>query len=161
MKEAVAKGKVVTAVDALLGEKEIGKRMVIIGGGLVGCETGLWAAQQGKSVTVIARHEAMREMWWVNALDIREKLDAAKAKLLTFTNVIEITDDGVVIASDKGKQSTLKADSILLAVRLEPDRALWEALRDRMQEVYAIGDCLESRLVLDAMWEGYRTARLV
>lgn len=161
MKEAIAKGKVVTSVDALLGEKEIGKRVVIIGGGLVGCETGLWAAQQGKSVTVIARHEAMREMWWVNALDVREKLDAAKAKLLTFTNVIEITDDGVVIADDQGRQSTLKADSILLAVRLEPDRALWEALRDRLPEVYAIGDCVESRMVLDAMWEGYRTARRV
>jgi 2-enoate reductase len=161
MKEAIAKGKVVTAVDALLGEKEIGKRVVIIGGGLVGCETGLWLAQQGKSVTVIARHEAMREMWWVNAKDVREKLDEAKAKLLTFTNVIEITDDGVVIADDKGKQSTLKADSILLAVRMEPDRALWEALRDRLPEAYAIGDCVESRMVLDAMWEGYRTARLI
>jgi len=161
MKEAIAKGKVVTAVDALLGKKEIGQRVVIIGGGLVGCETGLWAAQQGKSVTVIARHEAMREMWWINAKDIREKLDAAKAKLLTFTNVIEITDDGVVIADDKGKQSTIKADSILLAVRMEPDRALWEALRDRLPEAYAIGDCVESRMVLDAMWEGYRTARLI
>jgi 2-enoate reductase len=161
MQEAIAKGKVVTAVDALLGKKELGKRMVIIGGGLVGCETGLWAAQQGKSVTIIARHEAMREMWWVNAQDVREKLDEAKAKLLTFTNVIEITDDGVVIADDKGKQSTLKADSILLAVRLEPDRALWEAVRDKLPEAYAIGDCVESRMVLDAMWEGYRIARLI
>jgi len=161
MKEGIEKGKVVTAVDVFLGRKKVGERVIIIGGGLVGCETALWLAQQGKAATVIARHQAMRDMYWINAQDLKEKLDDAKAQVLTYTNVVKITDDGVVISDEQGKQSTLKADTILLAVRLEPNRELVEAVRDKLPEVYAIGDCVESRMVLEAIKEGFRTARLI
>lgn len=161
IQEGIKKGKVFTAVDAILGKKEVVEPVVIIGGGLVGCETGLYLAQQGKKVTVIARHAAMREMWWINAKDLQEKLDDAKAKVLTYTNVLEITDEGVVIADEQGKKSTLKANTVLLAVRLEPCRELLEAIQDKLPEVYAIGDCVDSRMVLNAIWEGFRSARLI
>jgi len=41
------------AVEVLLGEKHCGSRVVMVGGGLVGCETALWLAQNGKEVTVV------------------------------------------------------------------------------------------------------------
>ena len=161
MEKGIEKGKVVTGVDALLGKKEIGESVVIIGGGLVGCETALYLAQKGKKVTVIARHAAMRDMWWINAKDLQEKLDDAKVKVLSYTNVLEITDEGIVIADEQGKRSTLEADSIVLAVRLEPHRELLEAVQDKLPEVYAIGDCAQPRMVLNAIWEGFRSARLI
>jgi len=157
----IEKEKVVTAVDVLLGKKEVGESTVMIGGGLVGCETALYLAQKSKKVTIIARHAAMREMYWINAKDLQERLDDANVKVLTYTNVLEITDEGVIVVDEQGNRSTLEADTIVLAVRLEPDRKLMEALKDKLPEVYAIGDCVESRLVLNAIGEGFHTARLI
>jgi hypothetical protein len=49
----------------------------------------------------------------------------------------------------------------VLAVRLESNDALFEAVQGKVPEVYAIGDCVESRMVMQAIWEGFRTARLI
>jgi len=157
----IEKEEVVTAVDVLLGKKEVGESVVIIGGGLVGCEIALYLAQKGKKVTIIARHAAMREMYWINAKDLQERLDDANVKVLTYTNVLEITDEGVIVVDEQGNRSTLGANTVVLAVRLEANRKLVEALKDKLPEVYAIGDCVESRLVLNAIGEGFHTARLI
>ena len=159
--KGVEDGKLFTAIDVLLGKKEVGGSVVIVGGGMVGCETGLYLAQKGKKVTIVARHEAMHDILWVNALDIKEKLDKAGGKILINTDVLEITDDGVVISGEKGRKSTLKADTILLAGGMKPEMELSEALQSKLPEVYAIGDCVKPRLVMHAIWEGFRTARLI
>ncbi|MBA7709792.1 Cinnamate reductase [subsurface metagenome] len=159
--KGIEKGKVVTAVNVLLDKKEVGESVVIIGAGLVGCETALYLAQQGKKVTAVELYDAMRDIYWINAMHLRELLDDAKVKILTYTNVLEITDEDVVIADEQGNRSTLEADSIVLAAGFEPTRELIEALQDKLPEVYAIGDCIESRRVLNAIWEGFRTARLL
>ena len=44
----VEKDKVVTATDLLLGRKKVGEKILVLGGGLIGCEAALWLAQQGK-----------------------------------------------------------------------------------------------------------------
>jgi NADPH-dependent 2,4-dienoyl-CoA reductase/sulfur reductase-like enzyme len=163
IQNGIQTNKVITAVDALLGKKKFGNTIVIIGGGLVGCETALWLARQDKNVTVIARHEAMRDMYWINSKDLKEKLDeTGLVKILTFTNVIEVNDDGVVIKEEEGSHKTLPADTVILATRLEPNRMLLEQLEGKIPaELYAIGDCVESRVVLDAIKEGFRIGRIV
>lgn len=45
--------RVYTAAQVLLGEKDCGRETVVVGGGLVGCETALWLAQHGKKVTIV------------------------------------------------------------------------------------------------------------
>ena len=55
----------------------------------------------------------------------------------------------------------MAADTVVFAVGLTPQRELIEALRDKVPEVYAIGDCVEPRKVINAIWEGFRTARVV
>ena len=152
---------VIASVNALLGKKEVGESVVVIGGGRVGCETALWLAQKGKKVSVVARHEAMRDMFWMNAADIEELLSDSNAKISTYTVVLEVTDKGVVVANEQGNRSTLEADTVILAVRLKSNSGLVEALRDNLPEVYAIGDCVVPRLVMDAIREGFRTARLI
>lgn len=54
---------VVTASDVLLGEEDCGEQVIVVGGGLVGCETALWLAQNGKKVTIV---EAMDKLMAVN-----------------------------------------------------------------------------------------------
>jgi len=106
-------------------------------------------------------------MFWVNALDIRRRFDGLESdnidvKVLTNTEVVEITDDGPVVIDKMGERSTLKADTIVLAVGMKPnDNGLAEALQGKVPEVYPIGDCVKTGKVIDAIWAGFRTARLI
>jgi 2-enoate reductase len=158
----VEKGKVATAVDVLLGRKEAGKSAVVIGGGLVGSETALYLAQKGKRVTIVEiLDDLVRDAFKANRMYLLEMLADAKVEALTGTSVLEITDDGITVAGKGGRRSTLEADTVVLALGLEPCNGLAEALRDKVPEVYAIGDCVEPRKVINAIWEGFRTARLI
>jgi len=161
IEKGMKKGKVVTGVDVLLGKKEVGKSVVVIGAGMVGCEVALYLAQQGKKVTAVECLTALRDMFFINALDLKDKLNSAKVKILENTDILEITKEGVVIADKRGEKSALEADTIVLAVGLQSNRELVEALQGKLPEVYAIGDCAESRRVLDAVWEGFHTGRLI
>ena len=157
----VEKEKVVTATDALLDKKEVGETVVVIGGGVVGCETALYLAQKGKKLTIVARHGVARDMHLANRMHLLRLLADANVKIFTDTNILEIIDKGVAIADKGGRKGILEADSVVLASGFKPDTSLLEALKGKVPQVYAIGDCVEPRKVMNAIWEGFRTACLV
>jgi hypothetical protein len=55
----------------------------------------------------------------------------------------------------------MQADTIVLALGLKPNNGLVEGLAGKTSEVYPIGDCTEPRKVINAIWEGFRIARLI
>lgn len=160
----VQKENVVKAVDVLLGKVETGDSVVVAGGGLIGCETALYLAEKGKKVTVVEVLDRLMRRDVVpgsNRHYIMKMLTEAKVKIFAGAKVTEITDKGIKIDDGDGKQSTLEADTVVLALGMKPRNGLLEALNDRVPEVYAIGDCVEPRKVKDAIWEGFRTARII
>ncbi|MFC1981119.1 FAD-dependent oxidoreductase [Chloroflexota bacterium] len=157
----VEKENVVTAVDLLLGRKEVGETVVVIGGGSVGCETALYLAQKGRKLTVVARHDAARDMHWLNRSHLLKLLADADVKISTNTGIREITDEGVAVVDEHGEGSTLECDTVVLALGSRPDGGLFQALEGKVPDVYAVGDCVEPRKVMDAIWEGFRIARLL
>jgi len=164
----VERKEVMTAVDLLLNKPEIGQSVVIVGGNLIGAETALYLARQGKSLTIVEMLDnIMRDMVWMNAQDIQRRFDGLESdkidvKVLTNTEAVEITDGGIVVIDKTGKRGTLKADAIILAVGMKSnDDGLMEALRSKVPEVYRIGDCVKIGKVIDAIWAGFRTTRLI
>jgi 2-enoate reductase len=158
----VKKAKVVTAVNALLGKRKAGKSIIVVGGGLIGCETALYLAQKGKKLTLVEILDSvMRDLSPQNREHMLKLLTDAKVEILTETKVLEITDEGVTIADKLGNRSTLEADTVILAIGLKSNKKLLKSLTDRVPEVYAIGDCVEPRRVINAIWEGFHTARQI
>lgn len=96
-----------------------------------------------------------------NRLDMLRLLQERGVRILTRTAVLEITDRGVVVADDAGNVKEIEADTVAVAVGLRSNNELFEALYGHLPEVYAVGDCVAPRVVLNAIWEGYRVARLI
>ena len=158
----VERRNVITAIDALLGKGEIGESVVVVGGGLVGCETALYLAQKGKKLTIVEiLDNVARNVNEANRTHLLKLLGDINVRILTETNVLEIMDDNVVIADKHGTRSQLASDTVVLAVGLKANNGLEEAIRGKVPEIYAIGDCVEPRKVINAIWEGFRFARLI
>jgi len=134
----------------------VGKRVVVIGGGIHGCETAEFLVKRGRKVTIVDTAEEMGE----GMIDFRLGLVMdwfEKKGVATITGVksMEITDKGVAITTKEGDRQTIEADSIMPAVPLAPDTGLVKSLEGKAPEVYAIGDCGQPRMIVDAIADGW------
>jgi len=158
----VERENVVTAIDLLEGKRESGQTVVIIGGGIVGCETALYLAQEGKQVKIVELLAGIgRDMYQVNRIHLLKLLSDVGVEVLTEARVLEVTGKGIVFADKAGRQEILPADTVVLAVGLKPADELTAKLKGRVQEIYSIGDCSAPRKVIDAMREAFRVAQLL
>ncbi len=152
----IDKTDVVSALDVLKGEKGIGDEIVIIGGGLIGCEVASLLVSKGKRVTVL-------EMLDKIGIDIGPserfvtvmKLKQSGVRLEPKTRVTEITDHKVKAIRDN-QELTWEADSVIIAAGMQSNNGLFSELSSRLKEVYSIGDCVEPRRIGEAIKEGYR-----
>jgi 2-enoate reductase len=151
----------VTAIDVLLGRQEAGRSVLILGGGLVGCETALYLAQKGKKVTIVEILDAiLRDVEAANRSHLLELLKEAQISILTETKPLEMRNGEVVVASLGSKVKPLKIDTVVIAIGLKPETRLLEGLQGR-SEVYAIGDCVSPRKMIHTLWEGFHAARVI
>ena len=128
----------------------------MIGGGLVGCETALWLAGHGKTLTIV---ETLPEMasgiCHANRVMLLDLLTDKHVELVNNASLEEVVDDGVVVIDTTSNRKTIKCDIVALAVGFEPCRELYESLRTERTEPYMIGDCQEPRSIMSAIHDGY------
>jgi 2-enoate reductase len=154
----IDKSSVVTAQDVLSGKAKAGQNVVIIGGGMVGCETGHHLAEQGKTVTIIEILKRMaNDMFFMARRRLIDGLTSKKVTLLTSATCEEINEGSVQVTTAEGKQETIPADTVIIAVGYKADDRLYTALKNKVPEIYCIGDSSEPRRILEATSEGYRT----
>jgi len=154
---------VVTAVDLLLGKRNTaGKSVVVIGGGIIGCETALFLAEKGGMVNIVEELAGlMRNVYSINRAHVEKLLLDHDVKVFTCTRALEITEQGVRVADKMGVYRTIEADTVVLAAGAKAEDSLWKILKGRVPKVYPIGDCVLPRKAIDAIWEGFRIARII
>jgi len=153
----------VLADDVLAGRVSVGRRVVVVGGGLVGVETALHIATQGMEATIVeALPEIARDVEPASKLALLRPggvLETHKVKVITNANVIEVRRNGVEVLIPPIERRFIEADTVVMAVGREPniDSALIEGAKRVAKEVYIIGDAKAARKVIDAMHEGFFT----
>ncbi len=139
----------------------VGKRVVIIGGDIHGCELGEFFIRRGRKVTIVDKAEnlgaGMVDVLMAYLFDWFRKKGVAI--LGGVKEYVEITGEGLTIINKEGERQTIAADSIVPALPLEPDLKLLKELEGKVPEIYAIGDCREPLLIVDAISEGMTAAR--
>lgn len=157
-----AKGENVTvATDAIMHSEKIGKNVVVIGGGEVGVETGMFLAQKGHSVTVIEMRDQLAADTTV--MHYRSMFTDAWEAIPDFHYVLnatakEITADHVTYTDKDGVDHDLPADSVILSVgmRSKADEAL--SFYGTNPGFYMVGDCRKPGTIQTTNRSAYVTA---
>ena len=149
---------VLQAWDVLAGKEVKGKNVVIVGGGGVGCYTAHYLVARGKEVTLLEMlDKTAKDVGVSNRWIIRDSLRKGGVKTFTSTKVESISEKAV-FATTNGERLTLPADSVVVALGSKSNRSLAEPLREKIPEIYEIGDCVEPRKALQAIHEGENAA---
>ncbi|MCK4964087.1 MAG: FAD-dependent oxidoreductase, partial [Dehalococcoidia bacterium] len=152
-------GNVVTALEVLGGNKEVGDRVVIVGGGMIGCEVAEHLAEKGKQVTILEMLERIGiDIGMTTRWVIMQRLRNAGIRMETKAKAEKLTDKGVVASRD-GSTEFFAADSIVVAMGLVPQNELYRRLEAKGTKCYSIGDCNEAQKILQAIEDGHRIAR--
>jgi 2,4-dienoyl-CoA reductase (NADPH2) len=141
----------------------IGNRVVILGGDIQGCQTAEFLVRRGRKVTIVDMAEEIGEGLLETYVKphLLDWLDGKGVAMLPGVKVEEITDTGLTITTKEGKRQTLEADTIVTALSLLPNSGLFKSLEGSAPKVYAIGDCKEPHLIVDAIADGSRVARAI
>ena len=134
----------------------IGKRVLVIGGAVQGCQLAEFLVKRGRTVTIVDTAEELGE--GLTGDDKGQLFAWLKQKGATMFNKVQyerITDKGLDIITKEGERKTLEADTIIVALPFQPNADLWKSLQGKVPEIYAIGDCKEPHLMVQAIADGW------
>ena len=142
--------KSVEAVDYLLGNKTVGNKVVVIGGGLTGCEIAYDLYLQGKEPVVVEMQDDLITtpgICLANTSYLRDFFNANKVAVHLETGVKEIKDGAVVIADKNGNTSEISCDSVVLSVGYNP-----APIAKKSRHVHIIGDAQNVGNLRTVIW---------
>ncbi len=151
--------QVIEAIDLLLKKKTAGERVVVVGGGLTGCEIAYDLAREGKKVAVLEMMDDILKIPGLSAANgnmLRELLNHYQVEVYTSARLSQVTPSGVCFTVGR-EEKRIAADSIVLAVGYDSYAPLAEELGDG-GELYTIGDAKQVGNLMDAVWAAYDVA---
>ncbi len=150
---------VLSAEDAYYHPEKAGKRVAILGGGLVGIELGLYLSMLGRQVTVIEMLDHISDGGnFLHVLGLKVEMKKQKLDLNLSTKAKEITDKGVLCETADGEKF-FEADTVIYAVGQRPLQEEAAALRFCAPEFYQIGDCVAPLNIMNASGTAFTIAR--
>ena len=151
------------ANDVLEGRTEVPEGpVVVIGGGLVGLEVADFLATAGHPVTVVEQLEqAGTDLGSVRKICVLGRLAQLGVVTRTNTKFVSVAADGAVVETAEGAQETIPAAAVVVAVgsRAADNTELLAACEAAGVPAHVIGDAAKPRRAIDAIREGFLTAR--
>ena len=146
----------IEAVDYLLGNKTVGEKVVVLGGGLTGCEIAYDLYLQGKQPTIVEMQDDLITtpgICLANTSFLRDFFNANKVPVLLETGVKEIKDGSVIVAGKDGETREIECDSVVLSVGYNP-----APLAKKSSHVHVIGDAQSVGNLRTVIWGAWDVA---
>ena len=148
--------KTVEAVEYLLGEKGVGENVVIIGGGLSGCEIAYDLYLSGKKPTIVEMQNDLivsKYICLANTSYLRDFFAAKKLPVHLETSLVRVLDDGVIVRGKDGLEFKIDADSVIMSVGYNP-----APVSKKAKNVHIIGDAKAVGNLRTVIWGAWDVA---
>ncbi len=148
--------RAVEAVDYLLGNKEVGENVVIVGGGLTGCEIAYDLYLKGKKPTIVEMKQDLivaDKVPFPNSSYLRDFFAANKVPTYLETGLSAITESGVTVTDKNGNKTEIPADSVILSVGYNP-----APIAKKSSKVHIIGDAKAVGSLRTVIWGAWDIA---
>ncbi len=147
--------KAVMAFDVFGNEDKIGKKIVIIGGGDIGCELSIHLSERGHECTVVElTHFQAGNAELCLRMSILQFMEKEHVTTLLDTRATEITDSGVHVETEEGKKF-LPADTVIVSVGTTPLAEERDRFRHVSFDVINVGDCKKASNMQHAVETGF------
>ncbi len=146
----------IEAVDYLLGKKEVGENVVVVGGGLTGCEIAYDLYLQGKKPVIVEMQDDLITTPGValaNTSFLRDFFKANKVPVYLESKTTEITENSVTVATKDGKTVNVPADSVILSVGYKP-----APIAEKSKHVHILGDAFKVGNLRTVIWQAWDIA---
>ncbi|HOM08124.1 MAG TPA: FAD-dependent oxidoreductase [Syntrophales bacterium] len=152
--EGIDGKNVVTARDVLMGKATTGPRVVVAGGGMVGCETATFLASMGKAVAIVEMLPAIAtDEEITRRAALLKMLEEKKVEVHTSAEIKAITEKAVRVTKG-GTDLEIPADTVVLALGMASECVLTDS-GGKAAEVKIVGDAVNPRNALEAIREGF------
>ncbi len=164
---------VIFGVDVRANLDRVGRKVVIVGGGMIGCETALELGRDGHQVDLIEMTDMLaadstftERITTLHFLEHDYDINTAmyldetthiaeRVTTRTETRCMEITPEGVRVAGPDGKEELIPADTVVLTAGMKPKAAERDAFRGTAFDVIPVGDCVKPSNLYHATRTGF------
>ncbi len=148
--------KAIEAVDFLLDNSLAGDNVVVVGGGLTGCEIAYELYLQGKKPVIVEMQDDLVTTPGValaNTSYLRDFFKTNKVPVYLESRTTEIRDNGVTIATKDDNTIDIPADTVILSVGYKP-----APIAEKSKKVHIIGDANKVGNLRTVIWGAWDVA---
>lgn len=153
---------VYSAAQVLMKEKDVGDSVAVIGGGLVGCETAIWLADQGKHIEIV---ESLEDILTVNGPlchansdMLKELVSYKKVNITANAKATEYKDGKLTLELGSGENKTIACDDVIVAIGYTSNNSIYHELEFDVSEIYKLGDAKSVSNIMYAIWDAFEVA---
>ena len=158
--EGIDNPAIIHGSDLLDGKRAAGKKVLVVGGGMVGCETAAFLGEQNHDVTVIEFRDTVgADVIHEHRVYLMKDFEDYKIKEITGAKVCKFYEDGVEYETADGQRHESRGyDSVILSMGFRNYNPFGEEIKAIVPDTYVIGDATRARRALDATKEAYEVA---
>lgn len=154
--------QVTSMLDVFSQARQWGNKIVVVGGGLAGCDAAVFLARKGHEVTIVhSRQEVAQKANWMNKVDLVNELKKWNIRCFTEQRCTEIGDGFVRISGKNGQIQELAADDVVLATGMKARRKQTDELWNGRTGFVAVGDCVRAGNIDQAVHEAFFAAMAI
>ena len=149
----------INAIDFLNKEKEVGNTVLIIGGGLTGCEIAYELSLQGKKPIIVEAKQdlmAVRGLSLANSSYLRDYFKHNDVPVYLNSYVKDINGKNVTIVDEQGQEKVVKVDNVITAVGYNP-----APIAKASRHVHIVGDALKVGNLRTVVWRAWEVAEKI
>lgn len=149
---------VVIVNNYYLEKDKVSDSVVVLGGGLAGCECAVHLGMEGKDVHLVEMRDALAVDANIRNRPILMTEVDKYVKVHTCLQGLRVTGDGLICKDAEGKEVLIPGKTVVCAVGQRSNRADVDALRDCAPFVREIGDCVRPSNITNAVYQAYHAA---